>query len=289
MRSTTQTPIKKRTTMFEKLTHILQREPQDREELIEVLHDAKERHLLDNDALEMIEGVLDVTEMKVRDVMVPRPQMVVVEQMARLAQALPTVIEASHSRFPVVGDNRDEIVGILLAKDLLPYNTAEQQQALHVRDLIRPATFIPESKRLDVLLKEFRLNRNHMAIVVDEYGGVSGLVTIEDVLEEIVGEIEDEYDVEKEEPFIVPLNETEYVVRALIPIEEFNRFFETDYADEDFDTLGGLLLQKLSHLPKRGESVQLDQFKVVVVEASNRGIVRVRLTRLPPTTWNNTC
>ena len=267
-------------TWFERLSHVLLREPQDREQLITLLRDAKDRHLLDNDALRMIEGVLQVSEMKVRDVMIPRPQMVVVEGDATPAKALPIIIESAHSRFPVVGESRDEILGILLAKDLLQFKTKEKKLNIQIRELVRPATFIPESKRLDILLKEFRLNRNHMAIVVDEYGGIAGLVTIEDVLEEIVGEIEDEYDIIEEEPFIKQTNDNEYSVQALTPIGEFNEYFDTNYEHDDFDTIGGLVLQKFGHLPKQGESTTLDAFKITVVQASSRGIQLLKLTKI---------
>ncbi|MCB1826881.1 MAG: CBS domain-containing protein [Coxiellaceae bacterium] len=261
---------------LERLTHALLREPQDRKQLIEVLHDAKDRHLLDADALTMIEGVLNVSEMKVRDVMVPRPQMVVVEEDTDPKAALPTVVRSGHSRFPVIGESRDQIVGILLAKDLLKTN--EGTNTIH--DLLRPATFIPESKRLDVLLKEFRLNRNHMAIVVDEYGGIAGLVTIEDVLEQIVGDIVDEYDSAEQEPFIKQLSDLEYSVKALTPIDEFNEYFNTDYSHEDFDTVGGLILHKFSHFPKPGETISFDDFKIKIIHASSRGIQLIKVTRI---------
>jgi len=265
---------------FERISHALLREPQDRKQLIELLHDAKDRQLLDADALNMIEGVLQVSESQVRDVMIPRPQMVVVEEDMDPETAIPLIVKSAHSRFPVVGENRDNIIGILLAKDLLKLSTNEPHVGTKIRDLVRPATFIPESKRLDVLLKEFRLNRNHMAIVVDEYGGVAGLVTIEDVLEEIVGEIADEYDVAEQDPFIKQMGDNEYSVKALTPIEEFNEYFNTDYEHEDFDTVGGLILQKFSHLPKAGEKIEFDDFKVRVVQAESRGIKLLHITRL---------
>ena len=266
---------------FERLSHALLREPQDRKQLIELLHDAKDRQLLDADALGMIEGVLQVSEMKVRDVMVPRPQMVIVEEDMDPQTAVPLIVKSAHSRFPVVGESRDNIVGIVLAKDLLKLTSEDQHSKMKIRNIVRPATFIPESKRLDVLLKEFRLNRNHMAIVVDEYGGVAGLVTIEDVLEQIVGDIADEYDPAEQEPFIKQLGNNEYSVKALTPIEEFNEQFNTDYDHEDFDTVGGLVLQKFSHLPKAGETIEFDNFKVTVIHAENRGVKLLRITRLP--------
>jgi len=205
--------------------------------------------------------------------------MVIVEEDANSKTAIPTIVKSAHSRFPVVGESRDKIVGILLAKDLLKQVSGPQSDA-KIRELIRPATFVPESKRLDVLLKEFRLNRNHMAIVVDEYGGIAGLVTIEDVLEQIVGDIADEYDIAEQEPFIKQLNDLEYSVKALTPIEEFNEYFNTAYEDEDFDTVGGLVLHKFSHLPKPGEIIEFDDFKVKVILAETRGIKLLKITRL---------
>ena len=265
---------------FERLSHALLREPQDRKQLIDLLHDAKDRQLLDADALNMIEGVLQVSESHVRDVMVPRPQMVAIEEDMTPKEAIPLVVKSAHSRFPVLGESRDNVVGILLAKDLLKLSAGQEKAPTKIRDLLRPATFIPESKRLDVLLKEFRLNRNHMAIVVDEYGGVAGLVTIEDVLEEIVGEISDEYDTAEQEYFIKQVGNNEYAVKALTPIEEFNEYFNTEYQHEDFDTVGGLILQKFSHLPKAGEKITFDDFKVTVIQAKTRGIKLLRVTRL---------
>ena len=202
---------------FEILSQALTREPKDRIELTRLLRDAQQRNLLDFDALSMIEGVLEVSEMQVRDVMIPRTQMVVINIEDTPEQILPLIVESAHSRFPVIGDNRDEVLGILLAKDLLPYFVKKEQQTLNIRDLLRPAVFIPESKRLNVLLRDFRANRNHMAIVVDEYGGIAGLVTIEDVLEQIVGDIEDEHDIE-EDMFIIKHSDTRYTVKALTPI-----------------------------------------------------------------------
>lgn len=264
---------------FERLSHALLREPKDREQLIELLRDATERHLIENEALKMIEGVLQVSEMKVRDIMIPRHQMVAIEGNAKPKKVLPIIIESAHSRFPVIGETRDGIIGILLAKDLLQFNLKEEEPNWKISDVVRPATFIPESKRLDVLLQEFRLKRNHMAIVVDEYGGVAGLITIEDVLEQIVGEIEDEYDFDEEEPTIKEISETEYLVKSLTPIEDFNAYFGTDYPPDDFDTIGGVILQQFSHLPKRGESMTLGDYKVTVLQATSRGIQLLRFTQ----------
>jgi len=267
---------------LERLSHALLREPRDRAQLIELLHDAKERELLDQDALAMIEGVLRVSEMKVRDVMIPRAQMVVVDHDATPQSALPLIIDSAHSRFPVIGESRDEITGILLAKDLLQYTLKEEQSTKQIKDLVRPALFIPESKRLDILLKEFRLNRNHMAIVVDEYGGVSGLITIEDVLEQIVGSIEDETDITEQEPNIKKINENEYIINALTAVEDFNHYFGTRINNEDFDTVGGYVMQQFGHLPKRGESVKIGALEMTVILASNRRVQLMRLTKLAP-------
>ena len=253
---------------FERLSQVLLGEPQDREHLKEVLRDAEHRNLLDADALAMIEGVLQVSELRVRDIMIPRAQMVCVERDAPLEDSLKRIIESGHSRFPVVGESRDEVVGILLAKDLLVY-TAGMEKDFHIRDILRPAVFIPESKRLNILLKEFRANRNHMAIVVDEYGGVAGLITIEDVLEQIVGEIADEHDVD-EGTYIKDHGGNHYTLKALTPIEEFNEYFGTEFSDSEFDTIGGLVMSEMGHLPQPGEMVEIGPFIFKVLHADSR-------------------
>ncbi|NCF80671.1 MAG: CBS domain-containing protein, partial [Proteobacteria bacterium] len=222
---------------FARLNKALTGEPQDREQLLDLLRDAEKRNLVDAQALAMIEGVMQVGEMQVRDIMVPRTQMVVVNADSHPNDFIASVTESGHSRFPVIGDNRDEVEGILLAKDLLGYYARGEEQNFDMDDAIRPAVFIPESKRLNVLLREFRENRNHMAIVVDEYGGVAGLVTIEDVLEQIVGEIDDAHDTE-EGSYIRRLGNGEYTVKAITPIEDFNVYFKTDFSDDVFDTIG---------------------------------------------------
>lgn len=262
---------------FEILSQALTREPKDRIELTRLLRDAQQRNLLDFDALSMIEGVLEVSEMQVRDVMIPRTQMVVINIEDPTEQFLPLIVESAHSRFPVIGDNRDEVLGILLAKDLLPYFAQKKQQTLSIRDLLRPAVFIPESKRLNVLLRDFRANRNHMAIVVDEYGGIAGLVTIEDVLEQIVGDIEDEHDIE-EDMFIIKHSDTRYTVKALTPIEEFNEQFSVDFPESEFDTIGGLLIQNFGRMPKRGEVTTIDGFRFKVLRADSRRIYLLQIT-----------
>jgi magnesium and cobalt transporter len=260
--------------------------PKDRDQLAMVLRDAQTHGLLDSDALAMIEGVLTVSDMQVRDVMVPRSQMIVVEESASPETFLPVVVESAHSRFPVVGDTRDEIVGILLAKDLLAYigerdaKTAEgDSYKVDLRDMLRPAVFIPESKRLNVLLKDFRANRNHMAIVVDEYGGVAGLVTIEDVLEQIVGDIEDEHDFE-DDAYIVKHSETQYTLKALTPVEDFNEYFGAELSDDEFDTMGGLLMQEFGRMPERDEKCRIGRYDFKVLRADSRRIYLLQMNVL---------
>ena len=259
-----------------RLNKVLSGEPQDRDQLIDILRDAEKRNLVDAQALAMIEGVLQVGEMQVRDIMVPRAQMVVVDSDKHPDEFISSVTESGHSRFPVIGDSRDEVEGILLAKDLLGYYARGEENLFNMDDAMRPAVFIPESKRLNVLLREFRENRNHIAIVVDEYGGVAGLVTIEDVLEQIVGEIDDEHDTE-EGTFIRRLGNGEFTVKAFTPIEDFNEYFKTDFSDEEFDTIGGLVIKAFGRLPRRGETTQIGGVTVKVLRADKR---RVHLLRV---------
>jgi magnesium and cobalt transporter len=256
-------------SLLERLSSLLLREPEDREQLIELLHGAFERHLLDAEALSMIEGVMQVSETQVRDVMIPRSQMDMLDVAESPERFIPFVIETAHSRFPVFEDNRDNVIGILLAKDLLRFYAEEEFQ---VREMLRPAVFVPESKRLNVLLKEFRANRNHIAIVVDEYGGVSGLVTIEDVIEQIVGDIEDEFDFDETEDNILVDRNGRYRVKAVTEIPDFNNYFGTSFPDEDFDTVGGLVMGRFGRLPKRGETTDIDGFKFQVLRADSRKI-----------------
>jgi len=272
-----QTPPSFARNWLEKLGQVLAGEPRDRQELVEMLRDATDRQLLDPNALGMIEGVLEVPELRVRDIMIPRSQMVVLEQDMVLEQILPIVITTVHSRFPVIGENKDEVLGILLAKDLLPYAFGVNQKPFNLRELLRLAVFVPESKRLDVLLQEFRTNRYHMAIVVDEYGGVTGLVTIEDVLEQIVGEIEDEYDTQEDTQF-KKLGENTYAVKALLPIDKFNEFFDSKLEDKEADTIGGLVLREFGHLPKRGESIDIANFRFKILRADSRRIHLLQIT-----------
>ena len=263
---------------LERLSNAFTGEPQDRDEVLELLRDAQQRNLFDNYALAMIEGVFEISEEQVRDVMIPRSQMVVVDEDASLEEILATVVPSGHSRFPVIGDNRDEVIGILLAKDLLQF-TSQSGGKFNLHDIVRPAVFIPESKRLNTLLREFRTSRNHMAIVVDEYGGVAGLVTIEDVLELIVGEIDDEHDIE-EGVNIRPQADNNYLVAALTEVEEFNEYFKVDFDDEEFDTVGGVVLGRLGHMPKRGEEVEFQGFRFKVLGADSRRIHRLLVSRL---------
>lgn len=246
-------------------------EPEDREELHQLLKSARERALIDIEALSMIEGVMSVAELRARDIMIPRAQMVCIERDDTLDRILPVVVESAHSRFPVIGDDRGTVVGILLAKDLLSYVSQSSAQRFNMRDVLRSAVFVPESKRLNVLLKEFQSSRNHMAVVVDEYGAASGLVTIEDVLEQIVGEIEDEHDFD-EGAFILKRSNTEYTAKALTTIEEFNDYFAVDFDDVEVDTIGGLVTQAIGHLPKRGESIRIGKFVFDVMRADSRKI-----------------
>lgn len=263
-------------TWFERLSTLLLREPEDREQLVELLHSAFERNLLDADGLAMIEGVLQVSEMQVRDVMIPRAQMDVVDIADAPEKFIPFVIEVAHSRFPVIDKDKDDVIGILLAKDLLRYHAGQE---FNVRDMLRPAVFIPESKRLNVLLKEFRSNRNHIAIVVDEYGGVAGIVTIEDVLEQIVGEIEDEYDYDEQEDNIIRVPDGRFRVKAQAEIADFNEALGTEFSDEDYDTVGGLVVSKFGHMPKRGEQVAFDGLRFNVLRADSRRLYSLLVER----------
>jgi magnesium and cobalt transporter len=263
---------------LERLSTLLLREPEDREQLIELLHSSYEKNLLDADALAMIEGVLQVSEMQVRDVMIPRSQMDVIDITDAPKKFIPFVIETAHSRFPVIDENKDDIVGILLAKDLLRYYAGKD---FNVRDMLRPAVFIPEAKRLNVLLKEFRSNRNHIALVVDEYGGVAGMVTIEDVLEQIVGDIEDEYDFDETEDNIIRDSNGRYRVKALTEIADFNEALGTNFSDEEFSTIGGLVVSKLGHLPKRGTQIAFNNLNFLVLRADSRRLHSLLVERLP--------
>jgi magnesium and cobalt transporter len=260
---------------LKRITQSMSREPRDLAELIEDLREASERGLFNGDALVMLEGVLAVADMQVRDIMVPRAQMVFVERDESPEKLVELMVESGHSRFPVIGEDRDQILGILLAKDLLRLQI-EGGESFEIREYMRPVVFVPESKRLNVLLKEFRLSHNHLAMVVDEYGGVCGLVTIEDVIEQIVGEIDDEHDVEDDQN-VRREGEREFSVRALTPIADFNAYFGTAFSDDEYDTIGGLLMQEFGRLPRRGETIQIGELEFRIVRADRRRIDLLRV------------
>ncbi|MDH5227179.1 MAG: CBS domain-containing protein [Gammaproteobacteria bacterium] len=260
-----------------RLAHSITGEPRDLDQLAAVLGEARERGLIEADVLQMLESVLQVSGIQVRDIMVPRSQMVVINRDDPADKILPVVIESGHSRFPVVGEDRDEVAGILLAKDLLRFFAEDEPAEFDIKECLRPAVFIPESKRLNVLLREFRVSHNHMAIVVDEYGGVSGLLTIEDVLEQIVGDIGDEYDVDEGEGIRKEADRT-WTVPALTRIEDFNQAFGTRFSDEEFDTIGGLILHELGRMPRRGEAIQIGGLELKVTRADRRRIETLRVT-----------
>lgn len=252
-------------------------EPKSRDELLDIIKGAAENKVVDQEALNIIEGALDVANLQVREIMIPRSQMVVIKSNETPEEFLPKVIESGHSRFPVIGESSDDVQGILLAKDMLPL-ILQGQEGFDFKSVLRPANIIPESKRLNVLLKDFREKRYHMALVIDEYGGISGLVTIEDILEEIVGDIEDETDEDNEE-FIRQVSDCDYILKALTPIEDFNLYFKTGFSDEEFDTIGGLITQAFGHMPSRNETVTLGEFTFRVLFSDGRQIHLVRATR----------
>ncbi len=270
-------------SLLERLSALLLRAPEDRVQLLALLRESHDRELLDADALSMIEGVLQVSELAARDIMVARAQMDVIDVAKAPEDSLPHVIETAHSRFPVIEGERDNVIGILHAKDLLRLYTPDPPE---LRDLLRPAVFIPESKRLNVLLRDFRANRNHIAIVVDEYGGVAGLITIEDVLEQIVGDIEDEFDFDEESDHIVATEPgaagERHRVRGIATIEQFNRMFGTSFSDEDFDTVGGLITEHFGRVPRRGDSVVLEGVRFDVLRADGRQVQLLLAERVPP-------
>jgi magnesium and cobalt transporter len=268
-------------TLLARLSALLMREPEDREQLLAMLHHAHERELLDADALSMIEGVMQVSELSARDIMVPRSQIDMIDIREKPEDLIPFVIETAHSRFPVIEEDRDHVIGILLAKDLLRHDANDP---LEVRKMLRPPVFIPESKRLNVLLRDFRANRNHVAIVVDEYGGVAGLVTIEDVLEQIVGDIEDEYDFEEHDDNIVPIEPgphgPRWRVRALTEIEQFNEAFDTAFTNDQAETIGGVVTEHLGRVPRRGEEAIVDGIRFTVLRADARRVDVLRVEKL---------
>ena len=260
-------PESSKPSLLERLSAFLLREPEDRGQLIQLLHSAYEHNLLDADALSMMEGVLQVSERQVREIMIPRAQMDVIDISEPPEKFIPFVIETAHSRFPVIDGDKDNIIGILLAKDLLRYYAGEE---FDVRDMLRPAVFVPEAKRLNVLLRDFRSNRNHIALVADEYGGVSGMVTIEDVLEQIVGDIEDEYDFDEDEDNIIPDSKGKWRVKADTEIGDFNEALGTEFSDEECDTVGGLVLKAAGQLPKRGDRLPVGELNFTVLRADSR-------------------
>ena len=271
----------KHKSLLERLTAFIFREPENREDLLRALHEAHDRDLLDADALSMIEGVLQVSELRARDLMIPRSQMDLVDIADAPETWIPFVISTAHSRFPVTEGGRDQVIGILLAKDLLRYYA---EADFDLRASLRPAVFIPESKPLNVLLRDFRVHRNHMAIVVDEFGEIAGLITIEDVLEQIVGDIEDEYDLDASDGTVVAESEGRYRVKALTEIGQFNASFGTELSDSTFDTIGGLLTARLGHVPKRGDVVEFDGLRFEVLRADARRPHLFLVTRLPKKT-----
>jgi len=261
----------------DKVSELFLREPKDLQELINLIRQSAKQDIIESDSLNMIEGVLSVSEKQVRDVMIPRPKIVVIDGNNTAKDALPTITDSGHSRFPIIDKKTEKITGILLAKDLLKIITDKTKENWQMQRIMRPAKVVPESKRLDILLKEFRENRNHMAIVVDEYGRTAGLVTIEDLLEEIVGEIADEFDSEEQTPVIIKKNNTTFTTHALTTMEDFNEYFHTDYAHDDFDTIGGLLLKSFSHVPKKGESINIPPLHFTILSANKRGIKDIKV------------
>ncbi|KII80448.1 CNNM family magnesium/cobalt transport protein CorC [Vibrio renipiscarius] len=265
-----------RKSFFVRLGQLFQGDPKDRQELVDVIRDSESNDLIDHDTRDMLEGVMEISEMRVRDIMIPRSQMVTVERTDNLDALVALITDAQHSRYPVISEDKDHVEGILLAKDLIKY-LGSDCAGFDIEEVIRPAVVVPESKRVDRLLKEFREERYHMAIVVDEFGGVSGLVTIEDILEEIVGDIEDEFD-DEEELDIRQLSKHTYAVKALTTIEEFNETFGTSFSDEEVDTVGGLVMTTFGHLPARGEVVEIDHYSFKVTAADNRRVIQLQVT-----------
>ena len=263
---------------LDKLKNSISGEPRSKEELVSVITDAEQNEIIDPQTREMIEGVIGVNEMKVRDIMIPRAQMTTIDVEQKVEEFLPVMLESAHSRFPVISEDKDHIEGILLAKDLLAF-AFNAEKEFNLRDILRPAVIVPESKRVDVLLKEFRQQRYHMAIVVDEYGGVSGLVTIEDILEIIVGEIEDEYDTEEDgTDDIRPLNKSTYSVKALTPVDDFNEFFETKFSEEEADTIGGIVLKAFGHMPETNDEITIDDIQFKVTNSDKRRLIQLKVS-----------
>lgn len=263
---------------LDKLSSLFSDDPNDRQDLKEILREAAERNVVDNETLSILEGALQVSDMQVRDIMVPRSQIVCIKAEDTLKEFLPSIIESAHSRFPVLGEGQDEVLGILLAKDLLPLTLNENYDDFNIQDLLRAAAFVPESKRLNILLKEFRATRNHMAIVADEFGGIAGIVTIEDVLEQIVGEIEDEHDQEEDDSFIKELGQDIRMVKALTPVVDFNEHFSTNFDEKEFDTIGGIVVQHFGRVPECDESINMKGWHFKIVNGNSRRINLLEVT-----------
>ncbi|RCU48823.1 MULTISPECIES: CNNM family magnesium/cobalt transport protein CorC [Corallincola] len=265
---------------LDKISQLFKEEPQNREDLVQLIQHAQEKNLINQDSRQMLEGVLEVSDLRVRDIMIPRSQMITIEICQPLEELLPLVVDSAHSRFPVIGEDKDHVEGILHAKDLLAYTYKKTDQQFDFTKILRKAVVVPESKRVDILLKEFRSKRYHMAIVIDEYGGVSGLVTIEDILELIVGEIEDEFDADDHQHDIRQINRKVFAIQALTPIADFNDYFGTEFSDDEFDTVGGMLSHAFGHMPGRGETITLNGIQFKVVQADKRRIRQLQV-RMP--------
>ncbi|GHD53660.1 magnesium and cobalt transporter [Marinobacter persicus] len=263
---------------LERISQAFSSGPESIEDVLEILRDAESQDIIDTDAMSIIEGAMQVIDMRADEIMIPRSQMITVKASQDPGEFLPEIISSAHSRFPVIGESQDDVIGVLLAKDLLPLAINNELDWNHIREILRPPTFVPESKRLNQLLKEFKENRNHMAIVVDEYGGTAGLITIEDVLEQIVGEIEDEHDFD-EETHIKARGDGVFAVKAATPVDDFNEFFGTEMDEEEFDTIGGLVLKEFGHLPRRGETVEFGGLTFTIANADNRVIRLLQVTR----------
>jgi hemolysin (HlyC) family protein len=271
-------PSSQSKSWLDKLSTLFSDDPNDRQDLKEILREAAERNVVDSETLSILEGALQVSDMQVRDIMVPRSQMVCIKAEESLQQFLPSIIESAHSRFPVLGEGQDEVLGVLLAKDLLPLILNENRDDFNVKDVLRSAAFVPESKRLNILLKEFRATRNHMAIVADEFGGIAGIVTIEDVLEQIVGEIEDEHDQDDDDSFIKELDHNVRMVKALTPIEDFNEHFSTKFDDKEFDTIAGIVIQHFGRVPECDEAITINNWRFKIINGNGRRINLMEVT-----------
>lgn len=264
---------------LEKLTDLFSDDPQSRQDIKHIVREAAERSVVDSETLSILEGALQVSEMQVRDIMIPRSQMISILLDSPLKDSVHQIIESAHSRFPVLGEGQDEVLGILLAKDLLPLIINDKREDFNLKQVLRPTTFVPESKRLNVLLQEFRATRNHMAIVVDEFGGIAGLVTIEDVLEQIVGEIEDEHDFDDDDSLIKEIEDNIVMVKALTPIDDFNQHFGSRISNNDFDTIGGVVTHHFGRVPECNESIQIERWNFKVINGNSR---RIKLLEVTP-------